>query len=270
MWNWFDLVVILISWIPNPHLAVMRLIRILRLVRISGRVQSFAFVVETLQKSISCIGALIIMLVGFVMIFAVLGVGLFRDNSEQFRDFFSAMWTLFITLNGESWPDFAEPLIERYWYTQLYFGTFIITVTLVALNMIISVFIEKMAEVTSKRTNKMLGIEEGGPFKNSTDDRVVSRNGRHHERIAYLSNNGSSEVHNSTTSLSGEERCIFNRAVVQQCIFLLFKWQNQKLISRQECSRGISRILTVRGFRSLAKHILEKQLQYVKLLLRTW
>jgi len=90
VWNWFDFVVILVSWIPNKNLAAVRLLRILRLVRISGRVKSFGFVLETMQKSISNIFSLIAMLVGFVMIFAVLGVWLFRGSSE-FRDFFSAL-----------------------------------------------------------------------------------------------------------------------------------------------------------------------------------
>jgi len=165
-WNWFDAVVILASWFPWENLAVIRLLRTLRLTRVSGRVKSFTFVVETLQKSIAGIGTLMAMLVGFVTIYAVLGVGLFSENSDQFEDFFTATWTLFITLNGESWPDFAEPLIDEYWYTKLYFGTFIITVSVVILNMIIAVFIEKTAEVWYRKREKVSGnniVEDAGP-----------------------------------------------------------------------------------------------------------
>ena len=101
-WNWFDLVVILASWFPAKNLAVIRLLRTLRLVRISGRLGSFAFIIRTLRKSMAGVGALLGLLIGFMTIYAVLGVGLFGEASEKFEDFFTAFWTLFITLNGES------------------------------------------------------------------------------------------------------------------------------------------------------------------------
>jgi len=93
--------VILISWFPNLNVAAVRLLRTLRLVRISGRVKSFAFICDTLHKSMKGIGSLVMLLVGFVTIYAVLGVGFYKDSSIKFQDFGSAIWTLFITLNGE-------------------------------------------------------------------------------------------------------------------------------------------------------------------------
>jgi len=42
------------------------------------------------------------LLVGIKFIYAILGVGLFGEVSENFEDFFTALWALFITLNGES------------------------------------------------------------------------------------------------------------------------------------------------------------------------
>jgi len=135
--------VILASWIPSQNLAAVRLLRTLRLVRISRNINSFTFVIESLQKSTSGIGWLMVLLFGFMTIYAVLGVELFGKNSEHFESFFVAFWTLFITLNGESWPDFAEPLVELYWYAKLYFGSFIVIASVVVLNMIIAVFIKE-------------------------------------------------------------------------------------------------------------------------------
>jgi len=100
-WNWFDTIVIMVSWFPNLNVAAVRLLRTLRLVRISGRVKSFAFICDTLHKSMKGIGSLVVLLLGFVTIYAVLGVGFYKESSTKFQDFGSAIWTLFITLNGE-------------------------------------------------------------------------------------------------------------------------------------------------------------------------
>lgn len=243
------MVIIGASWIPRQNLAAIRLLRTLRLARISGRVKSFVFVIQTLQKSMSGIGTLMALLVGFVTIYAVLGVGLFGDRSEQFEDFFTATWTLFITLNGESWPDFAEPLIDQYWYTKLYFGTFIITVSVVVLNMIIAVFIEKTAEVwrsqREEKTKKEKGMEllpvsAGEPLSSSAGDQIPGG------------------------------RYMFNLTNVQQRAFILFDWEDQNLISWQDCRSGLRQIFTFSGFQILNKPILEGDLRKVQSLLRTW
>lgn len=84
------------------NLAVIRLLRTLRLFRISGKLGSFAFIMKTLRKSMGSVATLFSLLVGFMTIYAVLGVGLFGEVSDEFEDFFIAFWTLFITLNGES------------------------------------------------------------------------------------------------------------------------------------------------------------------------
>merc|ERR1719184_553116 len=102
----------------------------------------------------SGVGTLLALLIGFMTIYAVLGVGLFGEVSDEFEDFFTALWTLFITLNGESWPDFSAPLIQEFWYTPLYFGTFIITFSVVVLNMVIAVLIGTSAEVLRDRGQK--------------------------------------------------------------------------------------------------------------------
>jgi len=241
-------VIIGASWIPRQNLAAIRLLRTLRLARISGRVKSFVFVIHTLQKSMSGIGTLLALLVGFVTIYAVLGVGLFGDRSEHFEDFFTATWTLFITLNGESWPDFAEPLINQYWYTKLYFGTFIITVSVVVLNMIIAVFIEKTAEVWRSQREELkteneegmelLPVSAGMPLSSSAVDQI--QGGRY----------------------------MFNLTNVQKHAFVLFDWEDQNLISWQDCRSGLRQIFTIRGFQSLNKPILEGNLRKVQSLLR--
>jgi len=245
-WNWFDFLVILASWIPAKNLAVIRLLRTLRLVRLSGRLGSFAFIIKTLRKSMAGVATLLSLLVAITVIYAILGVGLFGEVSDKFEDFFVSIWTLFITLNGESWPDFAEPLLEKFWYTALYFGSFIVIVSVVVLNMIIAVFIEKTAEVLRE-----LRYETGrNSIKGDPD----------HEFDML-------PIPISAPEYSGGDD--FNWEEVQRCVYVLFSWENQNLISRLECREGVNLILTSNGFRRLAKPIREGHLQLVQSLLRT-
>jgi len=245
-WNWFDFTVILASWLPAENLASIRLLRTLRLVRISGRCGSFAFIIKTLRKSMTGIAALLGLLVGITLIYAILGVGLFGEVSDNFEDFFTTVWTLFVTLNGESWPEFAAPLIDEFWYTRLYFGTFIITVSIIVLNMIIAVFIQKTAEVLNEHRDKIHRKRSKGNLRDERDLRPIP------DRVAV--NDGSIDL---------------NKKEVKHCVLVLFSWENENVISDSECRNGVNLILTSSGFRSLARPIREGNFQLVRLLLPT-
>merc|ERR1712060_685613 len=100
-------------------------------------------------------GALIAILVGMMIIYSILGVGLFSEfSTEDFASFPDAFWTLFITLNGETWPVFTDRLLQKQcWYAALYFGSFIAMAVVICMNMIIAVFIDKTeANIQVKKT----------------------------------------------------------------------------------------------------------------------
>merc|ERR1712173_120971 len=88
-WNLFDLIIIGASWIPaDTSMAAIRLLRILRLVRITGRLKSFQLILKTLRASLVGIGSLLLLLLGIMTLYAILGTGLFGQKSELFGDFF--------------------------------------------------------------------------------------------------------------------------------------------------------------------------------------
>jgi len=245
-WNWFDFAVILASWFLIENLAVIRLLRSLRLVRISGRFGALEFIIKTLRRSMTSVATLLGLLVCITLIYAILGVGLFGEVSENFEDFFTALWTLFITLSGESWPDFAEPLIDEFWYTRLYFGTFIITESLIVLNMIIAVFIQKTAEVLNEQKNGISRKSFTGNLREEFEllpipDYVVEK----------------------------DESVDFNLKEVKLCIFVLFGWEDLNVMSTSECRNGVNLILTSNGLISLARPIREGKVQLVRSLVRT-
>jgi len=245
-WNWFDFLVILASWIPVQNLAAIRLLRTLRLVRLNGKLGSFAFIIKTLRRSMLGVATLLALLVGITIIYAILGVRLFGEVSDKFEDFFTTTWTLFITMSGESWPDFAEHLIEEFWYATLYFGTFIVAESVIVLNMVIAVFIEKTAEVLRELKDGKRRKSAKGDSSHEFDVLPIP--------FSVTVNDGSVDV---------------NSKDVRRCVLVLFNWESQNIISSLECRNGVNLILTNNWFPRIAKPILEGNLLHFQSVLRT-
>jgi len=160
-WNKFDVVVISMSWWPfifsnlrnesggktdeeSAGTFHMTLFRILRLIRVIGRIEAFRKILNTLKKSIAGIGSLLLMMAGIMTLYAILGVGLFGESSELFFDFGCSLWTLWVVLNGEPWFMILEKLETDNWFIYFYFSSFYVVSGIVVLNMIVAVFIDKM------------------------------------------------------------------------------------------------------------------------------
>jgi len=250
-WNSFDFLVILGSWIPGQNVAAVRMLRMLRLVRITGRTESLAFILETLYQSMNGIVGLLWLLMGVVTMYALLGVGLFKEKSDKFRDFLTACWTLFITLTGESWPHIAEPLVEQYWYAPIYFSTFVITGSVVIINVILAVFIDTAKLVTLRRMDMCDEVQKMKP---------------QNDIVANLKVNTMQPTSVVNGSMSAS-RLYFNRTDVQHCVYILFDWEDLNLISRAECRVGVDMILTFKGYSVLVEPILDGNLQYARTIL---
>jgi len=185
-WNIFDVVVIGASWIPMDSnvaaIRMSRLLRTLRLVRIGGRVESFKIIIVTLQNSLNGVWTLMFLLAGLMTIYAILGVALFGKDSAYFQDFINAIWTLFVTVNGEYWPEIMDDILEDHWYTTLYFGSFIVIAGMIIMNMIVAVFILQMGKAmrekgkrVSMRGDKPLVLHQGKFMSNTDKERMMMK-----------------------------------------------------------------------------------------------
>lgn len=143
-WNWFDLILVLINYIPEsliPNgstilvLRVLRIFRVLRLLRASKEIK---MIITVLLKSISAMFYNVILFSIFIYLFAIIGVGLFRlpdpktlsgqdaieyelytqeapnapiNSPDPYGSLDEAMFTLFRALTGEDWTDLRYNLI---------------------------------------------------------------------------------------------------------------------------------------------------------------
>ncbi len=137
-WNIFDLVLVIIGYMPETLVAnascimafrVLRVFRILRLLRASKEIK---LIVSVLIKSMSSMFYNLILFLIFVYLYAIAGVSMFRlpnpdtlneeqlanyeklmemaphaphNSPDPFGDIGEAMFTLFRELTGEDWTD---------------------------------------------------------------------------------------------------------------------------------------------------------------------
>jgi Ca2+-binding EF-hand superfamily protein len=115
VWNWFDFTIVVLSLpgVMGSQAGMLRLLRLARLIKIFNKVPMLKVILGALVDGIvSCCYVMLLMILCFY-IYAVLGVGLFKDNDPwHFANIPLAFETLFRVATGEDWTDV--------WYTNYY------------------------------------------------------------------------------------------------------------------------------------------------------
>jgi voltage-gated sodium channel len=146
-WNWFDLIVVLFSLIPDAGaFTVLRALRVLRLFRLFSVVPEMRSVVEALAKAIPGMGAIMLVLGVIFYVAAVMGAMLFSGTHPQFFDNVGgSAFTLFQIMTLESWSmGVARPVIAEHPYAWIFFVGFIVLTSFAVLNLFIAVIVDSM------------------------------------------------------------------------------------------------------------------------------
>lgn len=181
-WNSFDFLIVAVCFLPafGPYAAVARILRILRVLRLIKALPRLQFLVNVLLRTIPSMGYVALLLAILFYIYAVIGVFLFRGNDPvHFGDLPTAVLSLFRVVTLEDWTDIMyiqvygsdvyTTGIEHYrgpmepnafgWPAALYFISFVLTGSLVMLNLFIGVIVNGIhemhtqpAEVESQKT----------------------------------------------------------------------------------------------------------------------
>ncbi len=167
-WNVFDFAVLVLCLIPagGNYFAVARLARIFRIFRLFSTVPRLQILVGALFKSVPSMGYIGVLLSLVFYVFAVVGVFAFGSNDPfHFGSLQRALLTLFGVVTLEGWTDVM--LIQMYgcqlsesemvkslctqpsaagWLAPLYFISFVVTGTMIVLNLFIGVVVNSMSE----------------------------------------------------------------------------------------------------------------------------
>jgi voltage-gated sodium channel len=130
-WNWFDVIVVGVSYLPEAwfdgaEISVVRTLRVLRIFRVLREVEELRIITGVLLKSIKSLGYSGILFMIFMYVYAVIGVSVFRQenyaksvnaglnpsNPDPYGSLGEAMFTLFRILTGEDWTDLRYNLLN--------------------------------------------------------------------------------------------------------------------------------------------------------------
>ncbi|TDQ45606.1 ion transporter [Actinorugispora endophytica] len=147
-WNWFDLFVVGVALIPlTGSFSVLRLMRVLRLLRLISVIPNMREIVNALFRSVPGLGTVIGLLFVVMYTAAVMGEKLFgRISPDYFGNLGTTLYTLFMLLTTENWPDISDSVIEDAPYAWIFFVVFIVISAFIVLNLIIGVIVTSMEE----------------------------------------------------------------------------------------------------------------------------
>lgn len=154
-WNWFDLGIVAVCLLPagTGYLAAVRLLRVLRVLRLLTALPKLQVLVSALLKSLPSMGYVVLLLMILFYVYAVVGVKLFgAADPAHFGNLAQTFVTLFQVVTLEGWADLmwahrpeGDPNAVP-WAAAFYFVTFILTGTMITLNLLIGVIINSMQE----------------------------------------------------------------------------------------------------------------------------
>ena len=138
-WNYFDIFVVIISFIPNgSSLSILRSLRVLRVLRAIRTIPELRLISNVLIKSITSLSYTGIFFGIFTYIYAVIGVTLFKfqhyagsayqaaNNGypDPYGNLSEAYFTLFRILTGEDWTDLRYLLLQHSDYSPFVITTY--------------------------------------------------------------------------------------------------------------------------------------------------
>lgn len=195
-WNVFDFLIVAICFMPvnAQYVAVLRLARLLRVLKLVRALPRLQILVSALLKSIPSMGYVALLLGMLFYVYSVAAVFLFGGNDPvHFGNLAIAMLSLFRVVTGEDWTDVMYIQMwgcDRYGYesmmelcTQpmsypifgaLFFVSFMLLGAMVILNLFIGVIMNGMDE--AERENKLAALiarRQSGNVRPSDDFAVV-------------------------------------------------------------------------------------------------
>jgi voltage-gated sodium channel len=209
-WNVFDFIIVAVCFMPvnAQYVAVLRLARLLRVLKLVRALPKLQVLVSALLKSIPSMGYVALLLGMLFYVYSVAAVFLFGGNDPvHFGNLAIAMLSLFRVVTGEDWTDVMYIQMwgcDKYGYdgmmelcTQpmsypvfgaLFFVSFMLLGAMVILNLFIGVIMGGMDE--AEKENKLAALiarRESGTLTPSDDfAQVLVKLDEIHEELELL------------------------------------------------------------------------------------
>jgi voltage-gated sodium channel len=182
-WNIFDLVIVAIGYLPaSEFFTVARLFRIVRVLRAISILPDLQKVVSALLLSLPSLGHIAALLALLIYVYAAVGTSLFGAIAPKyFGTLHGSVLTLFSVITLEGWVGVMDEVLPHMPAAWIYFVTFILLGTFVALNFFVGVIVNNLQSAAMEERDelveihKMLARLEARLAPNTRDDRSNQR-----------------------------------------------------------------------------------------------
>ena len=161
-WNLFDLIIVGVSYLPaSEFFTVVRLFRILRALRTVSVSPDLQKVVTALLRSLPTLGHILILLALLMYVYAAIGTSLFGQIAPKFfGSLHQSLLTLFSIITLEGWVTVMDEVVAQLPAAWIYFVTFILLGTFVALNFVVGVIVNNLQAVEIEERDDIAEIRK--------------------------------------------------------------------------------------------------------------
>ncbi|MEM7237771.1 MAG: ion transporter [Pseudomonadota bacterium] len=156
-WNLFDLVVVLVSLMPQTDtLSVLRGMRVIRALRVMSAIPQMREVVKALVDALPGMGAVVLLLGVIFYIFGIMATLWFgKAFPEWFGTLGASLYSLFQIMTLESWSmGIVRPVMEQFPWAWAFFVPFIIMTAFAVLNLFIGLLVNTMQAAVEEETER--------------------------------------------------------------------------------------------------------------------
>ncbi len=148
-WNLFDLIIVGVSYLPaSQFFTVVRLFRILRALRTVSVLPDLQKLVTALLRSLPALGHILMLLALLMYVYAAIGTSLFGEiTPKYFGSLHLSVLTLFSVITLEGWITVMDEVLPQMPAAWIYFVTFILFATFVAMNFFVGVIVNNLQAV---------------------------------------------------------------------------------------------------------------------------
>ena len=202
-WNIFDLVLVLIGYIPPTlftnasMLMALRVLRVFRVLRLLRAAKEIKVMISVLVRSMSALFYNVVLFVIFIYLFALVGVSMFKlpdpdtlsgdekakyellmeeaphapvCSSDPYGSVHEGLFTLFRALTGEDWTDLRYNLVKASEYGVVDVSPAVIT-TYHVLWFVLSAFLLLNLVVGAIVNNYQIAMDEASKKKGESDEK---------------------------------------------------------------------------------------------------
>ena len=161
-WNLFDLIIVGVSFLPSSQFfTVARLFRILRALRTVSVMPDLQKLVTALLRSLPSLGHILMLLALLMYVYAAIGTSLFGEiTPKYFGSLHQTLLTLFSVITLEGWVAVMDEVLPHMPAAWIYFVTFILFATFVALNFFVGVIVSNLQSVEIEERDDIAEIRK--------------------------------------------------------------------------------------------------------------